>query len=134
MEKWEYLTTFVEANARTKETKEFIKQRFDVKKPARYAPEAMIPELNKLGEEGWELLHMEPVAAVGGKGDVRFDNGYWSNTYFCVFKRRKPGAIPQVMPVNAAGQPAFPVQPPAPPQQPPAAPPPMPGADPSQTS
>ena len=105
MEQWEYLTTFVEANANTKETKEFIKQRFDVKKPARYAPEAMIPELNKLGEQGWELFHMEPVAGVGNKGDVRFDNGYWSNTYFCVFKRRKPGSVPQVMPVNAGGQP-----------------------------
>jgi hypothetical protein len=90
MEKWEYLTCFLEARVKTKETKEFLEKRFNQKRPARYAPESMIPELNKLGDEGWELVHMEPVAAVGGKGDVRFDNGRWSNHYFCVLKRRKP--------------------------------------------
>jgi hypothetical protein len=48
----------------------------------------------KLGAEGWELVHMEPVGGVGKKGDVSFIRGYgsmtvWSNAYFCVFKRRK---------------------------------------------
>ena len=92
MEKWEYLTRFLYADARSKETKEYVKNRFEVKKPPRFTPEAMIPELDALGEDGWELVHMEPVAGVGGKGDVRFENGKWSNVYFCVFKRMRPFA------------------------------------------
>lgn len=92
VEKWEYLTHFFKAHVKNKETREFIKQEFEMKRPPRYTPEALIPQLNELGDEGWELIHMEPVAAVGGKGDVRFDSGYWSNTYFCVFKRRKTEA------------------------------------------
>ncbi len=93
MEQWEYLTLFVEARAATKEARQFIKDNFD-KKPKRHSPEAMIPELNQLGEIGWELVHMEPVPRVGGKEDIQFDRFSWSNKYFCVFKRRKNGAVP----------------------------------------
>jgi hypothetical protein len=53
----------------------------------------MIPELNSLGDQGWEMVHMEPIGAVGKKGDVGFIAGdamaRWSNSYFCVFKRQK---------------------------------------------
>ena len=90
MEKWEYLTRFFTAKANKKELKTFIKDQFG-KKARAYSPESMIPELNKLGEEGWEIVHMEPVARVGGNEDVLFDRDYrWSSTYFCVLKRRKP--------------------------------------------
>ena len=105
MEKWEYLTRFFEAEATDKEIKEFIKTEFEVKKPKRYAPESMIPELNKLGEEGWELVHMEPVPGIGNKGDVRFEDGKWSNVYFCSFKRRIPGTGTPVIPINYGQQP-----------------------------
>ena len=52
----------------------------------------MMPELDKLGDQGWELVHMEPVAKVGSKGDVMVggESSNWSNAYFCVLKRRKP--------------------------------------------
>lgn len=53
----------------------------------------MIPELNSLGDQGWEMVHMEPIGTVGKKGDVGFIAGdamaRWSNSYFCVFKRQK---------------------------------------------
>lgn len=92
MEKWEYMTRFFEAEATDKQMKEFIKTKFG-KRPRRFSPESMIPELNRLGDEGWEIIHMEPVARVGGKDDVLFSDDYrWSNTYFCVLKRRKPGS------------------------------------------
>jgi hypothetical protein len=119
MEQWEYMTLFVEASAKQKEIKEFIKETFD-KKPKRHSPESMIPQLNKLGKEGWELVHMEPVPRVGGKEDVQFDQYSWSNTYFCVFKRREPGSS---MPVHVAQsaqparQPAQPVQATTPPPE-----------------
>jgi hypothetical protein len=92
MAQWEYLSTFIEANAQAKETREWLKQRFpDRRRFARYAPESLMPELDRLGAAGWELVHMEPVAQVGGKGDVLFPAGTkWGRTYFCVFKRQKP--------------------------------------------
>jgi hypothetical protein len=97
MEKWEYMTRFFEARANKKELRSFIKENFD-KKARRFSPEAMIPELNELGEQGWEIIHMEPVARVGGKDDILFDNDYrWSNMYFCVLKRRKPGSYAPVV-------------------------------------
>lgn len=91
MDQWEYLPTYLEANASKKEVKQFLKNRLDVKRPSRYMPEAMMPQLNELGAQGWELVHMEPVARVGKKGDVLFANigRHWSNVYFCVFKRMR---------------------------------------------
>jgi hypothetical protein len=102
MDKWEYLTTFIQANVRTQETKSFLRQRFPGRRRLpRFTPEAMMPELDKLGEEGWELIHMEPVARVGGKGDILFPAGpHWTNRYFCVFKRLK-----QLSPETALRQP-----------------------------
>ncbi|MEQ8672343.1 MAG: DUF4177 domain-containing protein [Aggregatilineales bacterium] len=92
MEQWEYLPIHIEAQANTKEMKEFLKRQMpDVKRFPRYMPQAMMPELNELGAQGWELVSMEPVARVGSKADVYFNgaDGKWSNVYFCVFKRRK---------------------------------------------
>lgn len=92
MTQWEYLTKFIRADKKKDGVREFIEQKWpEWDKPPRYSPEAMIPELNRLGEAGWELMHIEPVADVGRKGDVRFDGSgvTWSNVYFCVFKRPK---------------------------------------------
>ncbi len=89
-DQWEYLTQFVFASIDSQGVKEFFKGIFPPGyKPPKYSPQAMIPELNSLGEEGWELVHMQPVA-VGDKLDVRFNGEItvWSNAYFCVFKRR----------------------------------------------
>jgi hypothetical protein len=106
MEQWEYLTKFCEASARSKEKRQFLKQTLNVRRPPAYTPESMIPELNALGRDGWELIHMEPVQRVNSKGKILFSPGWrWSNVYFCVFKRRR--SVPQVMPVTAHGQPAF---------------------------
>jgi hypothetical protein len=90
MDEWEYLTTYIKALAKTKDTRQFLKQLRPKWRPPAFTPEALMPELNKLGKEGWELMHIEPVAAVGKKGDILFDgeSRKWSNVYFCVFKRR----------------------------------------------
>ena len=106
MTQWEYLTRFLEAKIK-KEDKEALAQRFNGKKLPKFTPESMIPELDELGAAGWELVHMEPVPKVGGKGDVLFGGvPRWSNEYFCVFKRPKaasrPTAVPQVTSAPAA--------------------------------
>ena len=85
---WEYYTTFLQAEARLEET--FLEQLKDWKEGIPpYTPESLIPRLNALGADGWELVHMEPVV-VGRNADVllQSDNANkWTSTYFCVFKR-----------------------------------------------
>jgi hypothetical protein len=91
MEQWEYLSKFIKADVKNAGVSDFLKRfRPNWKNPPVYTPEAMMPELDDLGAMGWELVHMEPVARVGKKGDIFFGSGEWSNSYFCVFKRRKP--------------------------------------------
>jgi hypothetical protein len=64
-----------------------------------YTPVALMPWLNKYGEEGWELVLIEPVS-VGGKGDILLwqplgmaHGGYsnYTHTCLCTFKRPKNG-------------------------------------------
>lgn len=89
--RWEYFTTVVEANAAKPEARSFLKARFPGRRRMpRFAPESLMLALDKFGQEGWELVHMEPVARVGGKGDILFPGSgapRWSRAYFCVFKR-----------------------------------------------
>lgn len=90
-EPWEYLTKFVAASTRPPGILDFLRRyRPDWKNIPEHAPESMMPELDALGAQGWELVHMEPVGRVGRKGDLLFGSSGWSSTYFCVFKRRKP--------------------------------------------
>lgn len=107
MEQWEYLPTYIEANARDKDTRQYLKENIGTNRPPRYMVEALMPELNKLGADGWELVHMEPVPRVGRRGNVLLGaRQQWSNVYFCVFKRRKPGTVQPVLPVDSDGNPA----------------------------
>ncbi len=90
MEKWEYLTTFVSASVDKEGVKQFLERRWPAwDSPPKFAPQAMMPELNALGEDGWELVHMQPVW-IGKNYDVH-NYGYsyhYTNVYFCVMKRR----------------------------------------------
>lgn len=86
---WEYLTLFVEADSKREE--DFLLQHWDWKEGIPpYAPQAMMPQLDSLGAQGWELVHMQPVG-IGSKEDVLvFDSSggrTWTSKYFCVFKR-----------------------------------------------
>lgn len=99
-EQWEYLTKILTAEASKKEIKQYLKDRLHVDKPARFTPEALLPELNKLGEQGWELVQIDPVTRVNRSGKLFLSGDAWTNVYFCVFKRRKPGSSINVVPVN----------------------------------
>jgi hypothetical protein len=89
-QRWEYLTLFVQADAKREEA--FVEQFRDWKSAIPpHTPEAMIPQLNALGEQGWELVHMQPTF-IGDKRDVLMQdsgsgNRRWTSHYFCVFKR-----------------------------------------------
>lgn len=89
---WEYYTTFISADIDRPGARDFLNKSWpEWKNAPRFAVQAMMPELNAIGAEGWELVHMQPVAEVGASGDVRSLGTYylWSHTYFCVSKRRK---------------------------------------------
>ncbi len=87
MQRWEYYSTFLRAEAQS-ET-EFLEQLRDWKEGIpQHTPEALIPRLNALGDEGWEMLQILPVS-MGSKGDV-INANVWTHVYFCAFKRPKP--------------------------------------------
>lgn len=89
MQKWEYLTTFLEASV-DNQSNSLFSELVDTKNLPRYSPLRLMPELNQLGEKGWELVHMQPVF-VGSNEDVLLHEGggmkRWTSRYFCVFKR-----------------------------------------------
>jgi hypothetical protein len=91
MPQWEYFTTFLTAEVNTQK-RELVDMFPDIRTAARYDPRAMVPELDSLGRDGWELVHMEPVI-VGNNADVCIGSTEqtsvrpWTNTYFCGFKR-----------------------------------------------
>lgn len=88
-EKWEYRTQFLGADGEA--VKDFLFKSFPGQRHFKYTPLALIPELNRLGAEGWELVSLEPVM-VGDKGDVLIwidsARSYWTATYLAAFKRR----------------------------------------------
>ncbi len=90
-QRWEYLTIFMEADAAREE--DYLREQWDWKggMPP-YVPQALIPHLDALGDQGWELVHMQPFF-VGSKNDILVSDNSgtrtWTNKYFCVFKRPK---------------------------------------------
>ena len=89
LEQWEYYTEYIEPDA--KYHADFVKPFYPNGSLPKYAIQAVIPRLNSLGQEGWELLQMTPVK-MGKNGDVQVHGGElagWSDAYLCAFKRRK---------------------------------------------
>ncbi len=63
MQRWEYLTVFLEADAVREE--DYLRKYRDWKdRIPDFAVEALMPRLNALGEQGWELVSLEPVFIV----------------------------------------------------------------------
>lgn len=90
-QKWQYMTVFVKAEAEY--VMDYLQEKWDWKSGVpRNTPESMIPRLDALGEDGWELIHMQPVIAGANADVMLLDNSgsrSWTSTYFCVFKRPK---------------------------------------------
>jgi hypothetical protein len=89
MQRWEYLTLILEANAEREE--DYLRQYRDWKERIPdFTVEALMPRLNALGDQGWELISLVPYT-VGGRGDVLTQDSssgrVWTSKYLGVFKR-----------------------------------------------
>ncbi len=72
--RWEYWSGILDAEPWRK-----IKDDYEETQLPRYSPQWLMPKLDSLGDEGWELVHMEPVVIDTMRT--------WTHSYFCVFKR-----------------------------------------------
>ena len=87
MQQWEYYSTLIEALMEEIDIQH--EPTIPVDNHPKYSPYALIPELNALGEKGWELISMMPVkpgrnhdVVLPGAGELA-----WARHYLCVFKR-----------------------------------------------
>lgn len=94
MVKWAYHTCILNADAN--EQREYLKKRWPEDYFEKHAPQSLIPKLDRIGEEGWELVSMDPVA-VGQNQDIKTHalgqtgRDTWVSSYLCVFKRPREG-------------------------------------------
>lgn len=93
MEKWEYMTILISSDAKERGAHEWFKQTFPADKPdpRRYDPRFLKRKLDQWGEQGWEVIHIQPVYA-GMNRDILVGFGdrlEWTCEYFCVMKRKK---------------------------------------------
>ncbi len=82
-QRWEYRTCILWAEE-SRKSKDSYERELPI-----YAPQHLIPELDALGAEGWELVHMQPVYAGNNHDVMVFADAarQWTHAYFCVFKR-----------------------------------------------
>jgi hypothetical protein len=90
IEQWEYTILLLAADPHAQQA--FFEQ-YEVP-PNQILPfdmRALIPQLNELGKDGWELVTLVP-AEMGDNGDFLLTSGYnsqhWIATFLCTFKRR----------------------------------------------
>ena len=89
MQRWEYQTELLEADAQAQDV--FLQRRWPNKKAGKKSPRALIPLLNERGQDGWELVAIQPVVS-GANADILVHSTgpavtNWSATYLCTFKR-----------------------------------------------
>lgn len=94
MERWEYLVRVFELDKEDEVVVDYVTREYpDIswKEMPKHDPLTLEAWLNKCGEEGWELIAMEPADKQGKKGEIGLT--YQSATYtyrrifLCVFRR-----------------------------------------------
>ena len=96
MTQWQYLVRVFQYDRDAEEVVEYVTREYSEetwKEMLEYDPLTLEAWLNKYGEEGWELVKIEGINAVGKKGDLGMvyppSLPNWIHHYLCVFKRRK---------------------------------------------
>jgi hypothetical protein len=97
MSNWEYFTTILEADV--KQQSEKLKARCPDVPFQDYSPQALIPQLDEIGEKRWELVSLQPVIVGTNAELLLIQPGavlpavvakMWTHSYLCSFKRPKP--------------------------------------------
>ena len=86
MERWEYTTTILAADINTDDVRATIDDLFRGRRSPKPTPEILIPLLNAFGEDGWELVSLEPIVVADDRRVIASSS---TNLYLAVFKRRK---------------------------------------------
>lgn len=95
MTRWQYDARIVRApHMKSQGVEEYLSSEYGGIQFNTYSPHSLEPVLNKLGEDGWELISLTPVLA-GKNDDIAHPQGgpggsNWSNAYLAVFKRPVP--------------------------------------------
>jgi hypothetical protein len=84
---WEHYIEYIIADAREKETRDFLATYYPGERMPKFAAQASLLRLNAIGAQGWELVHMQPVLVLND-GSVTSGEKFGTNTYLCVFKRQ----------------------------------------------
>mgnify|MGYP000211829246 CR=1 FL=1 len=88
MQRWEYFTTTLSSSV--EDTPIPVRDDIPTGEHEKYSPYVLIPQLNHHGDQGWELVSIEPVS-IGRNGDVVRPDAHaakWGRDYFCCFKRQ----------------------------------------------
>lgn len=88
MQRWEYFATTLTSNVQDAPVP--IRDDIPPDGHGKYSTYALMPQLNHLGDQGWELVSIEPVS-LGKNGDVvrpDANAARWGRDYFCCFKRQ----------------------------------------------
>ena len=91
---WEHHVEYIQAETHSQQHQATVAAYYPGQKVPLYAVQAILKRINELGEQGWELVQLEPVE-VGKNGDIRIGGGEssrWTSTYLCAFKRLKRSA------------------------------------------
>ncbi len=83
---WEHLVVYLEADAQQQML--ILQHKWPGQTFPPYAAQALMPLLDFFGQQGWELVSIQPVI-VEDNGDVMVHGSYGRGThvYLCVFKR-----------------------------------------------
>jgi hypothetical protein len=90
MESWEHLVVVLTVDLDSNPgAMEYLAGMYPGWIPPVYWPESLTPDLNAYGQEGWELLSLQPVG-LAEDGKVAPDAS--ANNYLAVFRRQLPAA------------------------------------------
>lgn len=94
MARWEYLVRVFSLDKEDEVAVDYVQGEYPDrtwKELPKYDPVTLEARLNCCGEEGWELMSLEPAEAQGKQGDIGriYSPGAynWARFYLCVFKR-----------------------------------------------
>ena len=89
MEQWEYHTAIIWAHEDNPGAREYVVRHRPGEKVGKFSPVNLVPELDRLGKQGWELVTLQPIVMTADMAIMLSDSTpQASNVYFVAMKRR----------------------------------------------